>query len=481
MGKLGLVFLPLWSAGHLIPMVETAKRLLQHQTLDNLFSITVLVIKPPNPASISTISSYIQSVSSSGLDIRFHNLPPVDPPADSHGVEDFISVLIQSHKPHVEAAVTQSSIPVAALVLDMFGTTMIDVAHKLGISAYIFFTSTAAMLAATLHLPALHDRIPVEFEDLAGDVDIPGVPPVPPLCMPSPFLNKKSPVYTWFLYHGKRFLEARGIIVNTLMELEPGPLKAMMQGLCAPSRPSPAIYPVGPVIALEDSKDRGNSERHECLKWLDGQPPASVVFLCFGSMGSFGAPQVREMALGMERSGHRFLWCLRAPSTGRFRHQVDANLAEVLPEGFLERNRGRGLVWPSWVPQKEILAHQAVGGFVNHCGWNSILESLWFGVPMLGWPLFAEQHLNALEMAREIGVAMELKVDRKGGGFVGAEELERGVRCLMGDSEEGRKVRAKAADMRLASRKALGEGGSSYVYMEKLAEDIRNRRVSNKC
>ncbi|KAG1347410.1 anthocyanidin 3-O-glucosyltransferase 2 [Cocos nucifera] len=458
-------------------MVETAKRLLRLPQAEKLFSVTVLLIQPPNPASASTFSSYVQSVASSGLAIGFQDLPPVDPPTDTDGVEDFVSLYIQSHKPHVKASLTQSSVPVAALVLDFFASTIIDVADELGVPSYIFFTSTAAMLALTLHLPTLHDKIPEEFGELEGYVEVPGVPPIPPISMPTPFMNKKSRDYTWFVYHGKRFLEAKGIIVNTFIELETGPLEALREGRCVPSHPTPAIYPVGPVIALEDET---NSKWHECIKWLDGQPPASVLFLCFGSMGSFGAPQVREMAIGLERSGHRFLWCLRTPSTGKFRRPVDANLGEVLPEGFLERTREKGLVWPTWVPQKEILAHEAVGGFVTHCGWNSTLESLWFGVPMLGWPLYAEQHLNAFEMERMIGVGVQLKVDRKGGGFVGAEELEKGVRCLMGDSEEGKKVRAKAEEMRMAIKNAMGKEGSSYDYLEQLAEDISKGRAANK-
>ncbi|XP_010929083.1 malvidin galactosylase UGT88C3 [Elaeis guineensis] len=480
MGKLGLFFLPAWGAGHLVPMVETAQRLLRLQQKETLFSVTVLLMQPPNPASASTFSSYVHSVTSSGLDIHFQDLPPVDPPTDTDGVEDFVSLYIQSHKPHVKAALTQSSVPVAALILDFFATTIIDVADELGVPSYIFFTSTAVMLALTLHLPTLHDKIPVEFGELDGHVEVPGVPPVPPLSMPTPFMNKKSRNYTWFVYHGKRFVEAKGIIVNTFIELEPGPLEALKEGRCVPNHPTPAIYLVGPVIALEDETNNAKSERHECIKWLDGQPPASVLFLCFGSMGSFGAPQVREMAIGLERSGHRFLWCLRTPSTGKFRHPVDANLVEVLPNGFLERTREKGLVWPSWVPQKEILAHEAVGGFVTHCGWNSTLESLWFGVPMLGWPLYAEQHLNAFEMERMTGVGVQLKVDRKGGGFVGAEELERGVRCLMGDSEEGKKVRAKAEEMRMAIKNAIGKEGSSYNYLEQLAEDMSKGGAANK-
>ena len=105
------------------------------------------------------------------------------------------------------------------------------------------------------------------------------------------------------------------------------------------------------------------------------------------------------------------------------------------------------------------------------------MESLWFGVPMLAWPLYAEQHLNDVEMVRDLGVAVGLKFDRKNGNFVKAEELERGVRSLMGESEEGKRVRAKVEEMKMASRKAVQEGGSSHNYLKKLGNWVADGRL----
>jgi len=177
------------------------------------------------------------------------------------------------------------------------------------------------------------------------------------------------------------------------------------------------------------------------------------------------------MAAGLEHSGRKFLWILRNSSTDA------TNISQVLPNGFLERTRERGMVWPSWAPQTQILSHRAIGGFVTHCGWNSCLESLWFGVPMLAWPLYAEQHLNDVEMVRDLGVAVGLKFDRKNGNFVKAEELERGVRSLMGESEEGKRVRAKVEEMKMASKKAIQEGGSSHNYLKKLGNWVADGRL----
>ncbi|EMS45407.1 UDP-glycosyltransferase 71C5 [Triticum urartu] len=193
-------------------------------------------------------------------------------------------------------------------------------------------------------------------------------------------------------------LDPTGLIGTRAAELEPGVLAAIAEGRCTRGARAPTVYPIGPAISLITSPLAEQSQPHECVRWLDSQPPSSVMFLCFGSKGMLPPPQVHEIAHGLERSGHRFLLVLRGlpvDTTMGARDPTDANLAELLPEGFLDKTKGRGLVWPTRAPQKEILAHAAVGGFVTHCGWNSILESLWFGVPMLPWPLAADQHLNA--------------------------------------------------------------------------------------
>ncbi|XVF71102.1 hypothetical protein PTKIN_Ptkin12aG0008200 [Pterospermum kingtungense] len=177
------------------------------------------------------------------------------------------------------------------------------------------------------------------------------------------------------------------------------------------------------------------------MEWLDKQPPSSVVFLCFGSNGSFGVDQVKEIARALEQGGHRFLWSLRrAPdaTNGTTASPIDYdNVEEVLPEGFLDRTAEIGKII-GWAPQVTILGHPSIGGFVSHCGWNSTLESIWFGVPIATWPLFAEQQMNAFELVTELELAVEIKMDYKRERLgneeieiVKAEKIERGIRCLM--------------------------------------------------
>jgi UDP:flavonoid glycosyltransferase YjiC (YdhE family) len=120
-----------------------------------------------------------------------------------------------------------------------------------------------------------------------------------------------------------------------------------------------------------------------------------------------------------------------------------------------------------------------VGGFVTHCRWNSILESLWHGVPMVPWPLYAEQHLNVFLLVDYLGIAVAMEVDRKRKNFVEAVELERAVRGLMGDAEDGRKAREKATEMKAVCRKAVESGGSSHTALQRLFDDLRKGVVAN--
>ncbi|CAN1179117.1 UDP-glycosyltransferase 71A15 [Linum perenne] len=172
-------------------------------------------------------------------------------------------------------------------------------------------------------------------------------------------------------------------------------------------------------------------------------------------MGAFGREQVREIAHALERSGERFLWSLRRP-TGEY-----DDFGEVLPEGFLDRTAEVGRVI-GWAPQTAVLAHKATGGFVSHCGWNSTLESLWFGVPVATWPMYAEQQLNAFLLVKELGIAAEISIDyqvRSEGGMIMADDIERGIRNLMMDKDCPWKKKMKEFSDK--TREAIRDGGSS--------------------
>ncbi|ERN19730.1 anthocyanidin 3-O-glucosyltransferase 2 [Amborella trichopoda] len=461
--KVQVVVFPLPLVGHLVPTVELAKLLLGHRSL---LSITILT-PHDHPFNPSSTAPYIERTSSSSFPLnrlRFLQLPRVDfSPAPDMRPQTLFSLFAAAHKPIVTEtlkSLSSTSPPVCAFIIDFFCTALLDAAMESGVPAYIFFTSSANSLALMLHLPTLHDQIPCEFKDCKEPIIVPGLPPVPPIDLPLVLSDKTNDAYKWFLYNSRRFHQAKGILINTFLDLETRSLDALHKGICLSDHPSPPVYPVGPLLNLDEYQTSAG-EHHKCLQWLDKQPQDSVVFLCFGSLGTLSNRQTKQVALGLEQSGHRFLWSLRGPtSMDQLFDTKDAELRDLLPEGFLERTHDLGMVWPKWAPQAAVLAHPAVGAFVSHCGWNSTLESVWFGVPMVAWPLYAEQRLNALELVREVGVALELKMEEDG--WVKAEELERVARRLM-EGDEGKIVRKRVKELKEASTKVLEEGGSSYA------------------
>ncbi|XP_031473912.1 UDP-glycosyltransferase 88B1-like [Nymphaea colorata] len=469
-----VVLFPAPGAGHLLSMIELARQILQHT--HNL-SITILIIRPPSssPFASPSISQHLDAVAASALDINFTELPEASfPEVESQGLASNLR-FIDNHKPAVSEALTalQETTTITAFISDLFCISSTSASLDLGIPTFLFFTSGATTTCILIYLPEMDRKYECDLKDLTEEVEIPGsVRPLPPSALPDAILRKEEDSYRWFVQNARLCSGLDGILVNTFNELQPTAIAALTDGRCSPSDRTPPVYPVGPLLNLGAAGSE--AKNHECIKWLDQQPHSSVLFLCFGSMGVFPTEQIHEIARGLELSGKRFLWSLRAPTREPgpgFALPRDANLEEVLPAGFVDRTRERGLVWPKWVPQVAILSHPAVGGFVSHCGWNSTLESMWFGVPMIAWPLYAEQGMNAIELVNVLGVGLGL--NREGGdgrnGIVRAEELWRAARRLM-EGEEGRKVREKMKEMQELGRKAVEEGGSSYLNLATLVE-----------
>ncbi|CBI24155.3 hypothetical protein VitviT2T_030752 [Vitis vinifera] len=464
--KAELVFIPIPEIGHFQSMLQLANHLVsRHHAL----SVTFLTFNaffasapPPPPAAPSFPG------------IRFITLPQVDLPQldDISGVDCYL-LSLQLLKPHVKHAIqthvlASDSPQLAGLVLDPLASAMIDLAAELGVASYIYFPSGAAMLEQVLRFPDLDSQV---SELPATKLTLPiSVNSVPRRVLQTAMLEKDEDGYDPMLYLGRRFREAKGIIVNTLIELEPDVAELVS------NRQYPPVYPLGPLI------DRSDWTDDRIITWLDGKLAGSVVFLCFGSRGALGAAQVQEVAHGLERSGYSFLWSLRQPP--RVKHALPSdytNPAEVLPDGFLDRTAEKGLVC-GWTPQLKILSHPSIGGFISHGGWNSILESLWCGVPIMVWPMYAEQKLNACKIVRELGLGVGvtenedfidgrdlLMIYTDGGELVKCEKLEIGVKRLMdGDNE----VRRKVKQMSDTFREAVMDGGSSFVVLQQFIDDV---------
>lgn len=472
-----IAVVPTPGMGHLIPMVEFAKRLVRQHKVGVTFIL-------PTDGPLSKAQKSFLDVLPDGM--TYVLLPSVnfdDLPSDVK-IETRISLTITRSLPSLREAVKKlvATGNLAALVVDLFGTDAFDVAFEFNVSPYIFFPSTAMCLSFIFHLPELDKTITnCEYRDVPEPIQIPGCIPVQGKDLLSPVQDRTNDAYKWFLHHAKRYRLAEGIMVNSFMELEEGALKFLQQEEMG----RPPVYPVGPLIQTAEDSSSSSSSSHECLKWLEDQPLGSVLYISFGSGGALSHNQFLELAMGLELSEQRFLWVVRSPNdkiadASYFNIQNSKDPLLYMPQGFLERTKGRCLLVPSWAPQIEILSHSSTGGFLTHCGWNSILESVVHGVPMIAWPLYAEQKMNAVMLTEGLKVAMRPKAaDENENGLIGRVEIANAVKNLM-EGEQGKKARSAMKDLKDAASKVLSEdGGASTKALAELASKFKTKIVSS--
>ncbi|XP_015887635.2 hydroquinone glucosyltransferase-like [Ziziphus jujuba] len=451
---------------HLIPFVEFAKRLvLQH----NNFHVTCIIPTdgPPSKATKAIVESLPTSIDSIFL-------PPVNFDGIAPGLQVFLTATrsLPSLRHVLESLVSKTHL--SAFLTDMFGTDTLDVAKEFNIPPFIFFPSPATALSLLMITPKLDETVCCEFRDLPEPVEIPGSIPIHGKDLPQPYQDRKSEMYKRLINLAKQLNQVEGIGVNTFTDMEYGAIKALQAQQGEPNSViSPPVYPIGPIIQTGSSGTEANGS--ECLTWLDNQPRGSVLYVSFGSRGTLSAEQLKVLALGLEMSGQKFLWVVRGPnelpSAAYLNGQGDFDPSEVLPNGFLERTKGQGLVVASWAPQIEILRHGSTGGFLTHCGWSSTLEGVLFGKPLITWPLFAEQHMNAIMLVEVLKVALRPKANENG--LVEREEIAKVVRDLI-EGEEGKRLGQRMNDLKDAANRALSKDGSSTRALSELASKWQN-------
>ncbi|XP_057489781.1 UDP-glycosyltransferase 88B1-like [Actinidia eriantha] len=452
-----IILYPSPGMGHLVSMVELGKVLVSQYP-----SLSIIILITTAPFDTGSTAPYINRVSATTPSIVFLPLPTISPPSDSSlGMADLLFEIPRLTNPNLHQAlqtISNKSRPTASII-DFFCNASFEVFTSLNIPTYYYCPSSSSILSVLLSIPTFHQVIIERIKDLSTSIQFPGLPLIRTSDLPRHFFNPNGIAYKSLFSTAIQMAKSSGIIANTWRAFEPRAIKTISDGLCTPNLPTPQVYYIGPLIAAS-----GDCNDHKCLSWLDSQPSRSVVFLCFGSMGRFKSEQLMDMAIGLEQSGQRFLWVVRSPIA---EGETEPDLDILLPEGFLERTKGRGLVVKSWAPQVAVLSHDSVGGFVTHCGWNSTLEAVCAGVPMVAWPLYAEQRMNRVVLVEVIKVA--LPVEESEGGFVRAAEVEMRVRELM-ESKRGKEVRERVMEMRESAKAAVGEGGPSRLGLAKLVE-----------
>ncbi|KAG6558154.1 hypothetical protein Mapa_000335 [Marchantia paleacea] len=361
--------------------------------------------------------------------------------------------------------------------------TRVGVASEHGIPAYVYSLFSASYVSTVIYISQLESAgilklpsSPSDGESQDEFINLPGLSLMRINGIPPDYF-RGHPMYKYASRHGPSLKKSEMIVFSNCKEIERRSFRELERLLTAFAQKNctkiPQVFAVGstfPNKYLGDgdkAKGSGDDERHPSLKFLDCQPDSSVLFVAFGNIASFKQEQIQEIAFGLQNSQQPFLCVLNPPlKTGR--SDID-DIFSVIPSECIARTTGRGM-FVKWAPQMEVLAHPAIGGFLTHCGQNSTLESMYMGVPLLGWPHFSDQHINCRFLVDEAQVALE--VCRGPDQFVGRKEVERAVRALL-EGDDGKWARKKALEMRQLIREAVGDNGSSVKNLEALVARIR--------
>nr|GMC95972.1 7-deoxyloganetic acid glucosyltransferase-like [Ipomoea batatas] len=345
-----------------------------------------------------------------------------------------------------------------------------EIGSEVGVPVFAFETISPCCLGVYLCIPQLFEagKLPlIKGEDQETAVDVvPGmegllkVRDLPRFCRTvCPQAEKSRKL---FIAEIQSLRKAHGLILNSFEELE-GPILPHIR-----THFPNTTYMIGPVqqhlkTRLADRPPSSNSfwrEDKTCIQWLDEQPDESVIYVSFGSLSTLTMAQLMEVWHGLVASGVRFLWVLRPDILKDGQELSDQNMVTQLKKSCSQNGQ---IV--SWAPQEQVLAHRAVGGFWTHSGWNSTLESIIAGKPMICWAQIVDQLITRRVVSEvwKIGVDMEDKCDRL--------SIEKMVKEVMGS----RRVELKKSAQKFSklARKSVNNGGSSYTSLDHLINDIR--------
>ncbi|XP_042943598.1 UDP-glycosyltransferase 73C11-like [Carya illinoinensis] len=483
--KLHFVLFPLMAQGHMIPLIDIAKLLAQRGM------IVTIVTTTHNAARFHT--SIARAVES-GLRIQVIQLQfPYEEAGIPKGCDNldklpslglainfFTSTSMLRHP--VEKLFEDLAPPPNCIISDMCLPWTLDIARKFHIPRFSFLgvSCFCLLIFHVLRVHNIHAKISSQSEYFV----LPGLPDHFEFTKSQLPFPEDPKMKEFSGQMAAADLASQGVIVNTFQELEPAYAKEYRKAR------EDKVWCIGPVSLCNkdylDRAERGNKasiEEYQCLKWLDAQEPCAVVYACLGSLCNLIPSQLIELGLALEESNKPFIWVLRGAENSEELEKW------ILEDRYEERIKGRGLLIWGWAPQLLILSHPSVGGFLTHCGWNSCIEGISAGVPMLTWPLFGDQFMNEKLVVQVLKIGVRVGVEdpvnwgeeEKTGVLVKKEDVKGAIERLMNEGEEREERRTKVREMGEMAKRAVEDGGSSQVEMTMLIRGIMLRTGCREC
>nr|QEA68979.1 UGT85K23 [Panax ginseng] len=469
-----IVCVPFPAQGHIIPMMQLAKLLHSrgfHITFVNSEHNQRRLIRSKGPEWVAGFD-----------DFRFETIPEgllrIDPTKSHFPVAVFESVPKTCLAPFRDLLIKLKStaeVPaITSIIADGVMGFTIKAGIEFGIPVVQFWTASACGFMGYFQYPELIKRGLFPFKDQSfrcdGSLDakvdwIPGMRNIRLKDIPS-FIQTTDPndiSFNFLREEVQNCLKASALIFNTFDAFEHEVLQAI-------SSMFPHIYTVGPIPLLSKGIPESQLqsfrpslwiEDTKCLEWLDKREPNSVVYVNYGSITKMTDHHLKEFAWGLANSKHPFLWIVR--------DNIIMGDSAILSEDFLEATKDRSLL-TSWCQQDQVLSHSSIGVYLTHCGWNSTLETICAGVPIICWPFFAEQQTNCrYSCTDQWGIGVEVNHDVK------RDEIEALVKEMM-EGDKGKQLKKKAVEWKKMAEEATSVGGSSYSNFDRLIEEALQPR-----
>ncbi|KAE8692513.1 UDP-glycosyltransferase 73D1 [Hibiscus syriacus] len=478
--QLHFVLIPLMAQGHMIPMVDLARLLAER-------GVTVSLITTPHNAS--RFDTVIERATGLGHEIRLVKIPfpcrevglPVgcenlDTLSSRDLLKKFYNALGMLQEPLERFLERKKPLP-SCIISDKCLSWTSKTAQRFNVPRIVFHGMGCFSLLSShnvrLHKP--HLSVSSDSEPFV----VPGLPQLVEITraqLPGAFVRLPDLDDVRDKMQEAE-MSAFGVVINSFNELEQGCVEMYQKAI------RKKVWTIGPVSLCNrinlDKFERGNKpsiNEQKCIGWLDSMKPRSVIYACLGSLCRLVPAQLIELGLGLVASRHPFIWVVKTS---------DERANEELEKWFLEhkyeeRVQGRGLLIKGWAPQVLILSHPAIRGFITHCGWNSTIESVCSGVPMITWPQFSEQFFNEkliveiLKIGVRVGVEVPVRwgEEEKLGVLVKKQQVEKAIDMLMNGGEDGEKRRVRARELAEMARLTVENGGSSHFNLSLLVQDI---------
>ncbi|KAJ4816496.1 Glycosyltransferase [Rhynchospora pubera] len=458
--KENVVIFPFMAKGHTIPLLHLAAFLSSHH---GHFAIN-LITTPGNASFFHRHLPSHKHPNISILSLPFPSFPPLPPGIESTDTlpsaslfPTFLNATTLFHSPFRQLLSNLSPLPIC-IISDFFLGWTLPVANEFNIPRIVFHGMSVFSMAMN---KSLKYNMPKDDQPFT----VPGTPPsllltrddIPDAI--TKFSKVDDPEIKFYLNHvfamdgvGDTDCSSQGILVNSFIELEQEYVKLFESFY----RKGARAWLVGPLCTLAGNLlNEEISDEEGCLTWLDEREKNhnSVLYVSFGTQTHVSHEQLDEVAHGLIASGYPFIWVVRSKTW-------------TPPQSLVPDISTRGKIVRGWVPQKQVLEHAATGAFLSHCGWNSVLESISCGVPILCWPMISEQPLNGKHVVDILGAGVRIGAKRDE--IVSREAVENGVKRVMEDD----KVRENTAMLQRAAGKAVAEGGSSQVELSQLFDEL---------